>query len=347
MADMKLDALLGKLASGKPVPAILLYGEDVYLRKLCRDKLIETYVPAAARDWALARFSAADGEWDQAFGRAVTVPMLAPHQVVIVERVEAIDDLGEDARESAIETLKNYLADPAPFTVLVLEASVLDGRKGLSRLLAEKAVKVTLAMDSEQAAALAVSSAKEFGVELEPRAARLLVEAVNSEPARIRVEIEKLSLYAQAKGKISANDVEELVVSARKFTVWEMGDLLVESRTDAALLFLDGLLRDGEQPPMLVGALAWMYRKLIEAREIPPRMNKFQAARQLQMNPDSAERAMSQSRRFSIRQLTAGLAALADADSLLKSGVANPRASMEFLVTRLAAPSASSKSSAA
>ena len=56
------------------------------------------------------------------------------------------------------------------------------------------------------------------------------MEAVNAEPARIRVEIEKLSLYAQAKGKISASDVEELVVSARKFTVWEMGDLLVELR---------------------------------------------------------------------------------------------------------------------
>ena len=88
-------------------------------------------------------------------------------------------------------------------------------------------------------------------------------------------------------------------------------------------------------------------RKLIEARDIPPRMNKFQAARQLQMNPDSAERAMSQSRRFSIVQLTNGLAALADADSLLKSGVANPRAAMEFLVTRLAAPAANANSSAA
>jgi DNA polymerase III delta subunit len=65
------------------------------------------------------------------------------------------------------------------------------------------------------------------------------------------------------------------------------------------------------------------------------------------MTPESAERAMSQSRRFSIRQLTAGLAALADADSLLKSGAANPRASMEFLVARLASPGSNSKSSAA
>ena len=96
--------------------------------------------------------SAADGEWDEAFGRAVTVPMLAPHQVVIVESVEAIDDLGEDAREAAMETLKNYLSDRlrSPFSCWKPRRSM--DAKG-SRDFWERAVKVTLAMDGEQAAA--------------------------------------------------------------------------------------------------------------------------------------------------------------------------------------------------
>jgi len=347
MPDVKVEALMAKLASGKALPAILLYGDDVYLRKSCRDKLVETYVPEAARDWALARYSAADGEWDDALQRAVTVPMLATHQVVIIEGVEAIDDLSEDARDSATESLKNYLADPAPFTVLVLEAAALDGRKSLSRLLSEKAIKVALTMDDAQAAALAVSTAREFGVELSPDAADLLVVATNSEPARIRIEAEKLSLYAQGEGKITAANVAELVFAARKFTVWEVGDLLAESKRDAALVFLEGLLRDGEQPATIVGALAWMYRKLIEARELPPRANGYQASRFLQMNPESAERAIRQARRFSIHQLTSGIAALAEADSMLKSGVRDPRAVLEFLITQLAAPPQKSKSPAA
>jgi DNA polymerase-3 subunit delta len=173
-------------------------------------------------------------------------------------------------------------------------------------------------------------------MEISSDAACLLVEATNAEAARIQMEIEKLSLYAQGTGKIAMKDVESLVVSARKYTVWEFGELLVDARRDEALVFLEGLLRDGEQPPQIIGALAWMYRKLIEARELSPRINGYQATRQLQMNSESAERAIRQSRKFSLRQLTGGLAALADADNLLKSGVADPRAAMEFLITQLA-----------
>ncbi len=58
------------------------------------------------------------------------------------------------------------------------------------------------------------------------------------------------------------------------------------------------------------------------------------------MNPESAELALRHSRRIPQEQLLAGIAALYEADNLLKSGVANPRAVMEFLVTRLIASSA-------
>jgi len=347
MPSLKPEALLKKLASGKLVPAILLLGSDPYLRKLCREKIVEAYVPSAAREWAVARFSAADGEWDEVFQRAVTVPMLSPRQVVIADRVEAIEDLGDDAREAASGALKRYLADPAPFTVLVLEAAALDKRMALWKILEETAVIAAMELDDEGATAMAITTAKEFGVELEPDAADLLVEATNAEAARIRIELDKLSLYAKKKGNITAKDVEELVVSAQTFVVWDMADILAEGRRDAALVFLDGLLREGEQPPMIVGALALMYRRLLAASGLPPRANKFEASRILGTYADLAERAMFHSRRFSRAQLIAGIEALADTDSLLKSGVANPRAAMEFLITKLAASPTSGKSTAA
>jgi len=343
---LRPDALIKKLSAGKPVPAILLHGPDHYLRKLSREKLIETFVPENVRDWAVARYSAADGEWDQVFQRAVTVPMLARVQVIVVERVEEIDELGDNARETAVATLKDYLADPAPFTVLVFEAAQLDKRMALWKLLEEKALVASMEIDSREAAALAISTAKDFGVQLDSDAADLLVDALNAEPARIHVELEKLSLYAQQKGKITASDVEELVDSARKYLVWDMADILAEGRRDAALVFLDGLLRNGETPQMLVGALTFMYRRLLAANSLGPRVNKFEAARHLGMPADAAERAMFQARRFSRDKLIAAMKSLADADSTLKSGVKDTRAALEVLITQLAALPAA-KSSAA
>ncbi|MGH9709759.1 MAG: hypothetical protein ACRD37_04355, partial [Candidatus Acidiferrales bacterium] len=91
---------------------------------------------------------------------------------------------------------------------------------------------------------------------------------------------------------------------------------------------------------------AWMYRKLIEARELPPGTNQFQAARDLGMRPESAGIAMAQARKFPREQLLEGIVALAEADSALKSGGPNPRATVEFLMARLTATPRPAKATA-
>jgi DNA polymerase-3 subunit delta len=182
--------------------------------------------------------------------------------------------------------------------------------------------------------------AKELGAEIDREAATLLADILNGAPARIRIELEKLTTYAQGRGRITAADVETLVVAARKNTVWQLGEMLANRNRAAALAFLDNLLREGEQPAGIVGALAWMYRKLIEARHLPPHTSGFQAARQLGMRPDAAENAVRQAHRIPKAQLLAGLVALAEADSQLKSSNPDPRAMMEFLIARLTSPDA-------
>ncbi len=116
--------------------------------------------------------------------------------------------------------------------------------------------------------------------------------------------------------------------------------MLADRKRDAALEFLDNLLREGEEPVAIVGALAWIYRKLIEARALPAHTNGFQAARLLAMRAEAAEAAVRQAHRIPKKDLLAGLVALAEADSQLKSSNPNPRALMEFLIARLTLRSA-------
>jgi DNA polymerase III delta subunit len=146
----------------------------------------------------------------------------------------------------------------------------------------------------------------------------------------------------QGCGRIRAGDVETLVVAARKNTIWQLADMLAARRRNDALAFLDNLIREGEQPAGLIGALGWMYRTLIIARDLPAGTNGFQASRQLGIHrPEAAEAAIRNAHRISKRELLAGLVALAEADSQLKSSNPNPRALMEFLIARLtSAPAA-------
>jgi DNA polymerase III subunit delta len=340
MAGVSPEKLIERLAQGKPVAAVVLLGTDHYLREMCRNKIIEVCVPESARDWAVARLSAREAGWDEILGRAQTLPMLAPRQVLVVEEAESVEKLGEKARDEILETLGKYFESPAPFTVLVLEAAALDGRQRFFKLLSEKALIAELTIGPESAAALAMQMAKDLGAEMDRDAAALLADILNGAPARMRIEVEKLATYARGRGKITASDVEALVVAARKNTVWQLTEMLASRKRGAALAFLDNLLREGEQPAGIVGALAWMYRKLIEARDLPAQTNGFQAARQLSMRPDAAEMAVRQAHRIPKKDLLAGLAALAEADSQLKSANPNPRAMMEFLIARLTSSAA-------
>jgi DNA polymerase III subunit delta len=349
MAQVSPEELLARLERGKAIPALLLLGEEPYLRDECRKKLIEKFVPEAARTWAVSRYSAGRGETQAALDQAQTMAMLSPQQVVFLEDAEAIEKLGEKNREEAVAQLGAYLDNPAPFTVLVVEATGLDQRMKLGKLLAEKTLVVACELGEDagerQAAAviLARAIAEEKGVEFEKGAAEDLAEYVAADLMRLNTEIEKLATHAGEAKFISRNDVSLLVISEKTTTVWELANLLAARKPAKALEFLDRLLREGEEPLSMVGAMAWMYRKLIEASELKGVSNGYQAARALAMNPERAELALQASRKIPKAQLFAGLRALQKADDRLKGGAEDERAVMEFLVTELSATGAAAR----
>ena len=341
MPSIGPEELLARLKKGKPIPAILLLGEETYLRDSCRAALTNAYVYEAARTWAISRFSAERGEIQRALDQAQTLPMLSPQQVVFLEEAEAVEEFGEKKRDAAVKQLEAYLADPASFTVLVIEAAHLDLRMRLGKILVEKALVVQVGLGDNQdqrnaaAVALAKSLAREQGIEFEKGAAEDLAESVAADLQRLKTEIEKLATYAGARRTIRRQDVALMVTPEKAATVWELADFLASRRPKLALEFLDRLLREGEEPLYILGALSWMYRKLIEASELRGAVNSWQAARALQMRSDQAELAVRNARQISKPRLLAGLRALQRADDRLKSGEKDSRAVMEFLITEL------------
>jgi len=346
MARVSQQEFLARLEKGKPIPAILLLGEEAYLRDSCRAQLIERFVAEAARTWAVSRYSAKRGETQAALDQSQTMAMLSPRQVVFLEDAEVIEEFGEKNRDEAVAQLDAYLENPAPFTVLVVEATALDQRMKLGKLLAEKTLVVECGLGEKAeerlaaATALAKALGKEQGVEFEKGAAEDLAEFVAADLMRLKTEIDKLATYAGERKLLRRQDVSALVISEKTTTVWELADLLASRQGQMALEFLDRLLRDGEEPLSMLGAITWMYRKLIEASEVKGVTNGWQAARALGMRPEQAELALQSARKISKPRLLAGLQALRKADDRLKGGGAEPRTVMEFLVTELTAAEA-------
>ncbi len=341
MPTISVESLIARLGKARAGVSLLLLGKDRYLRDAVRERVIEVSVEPAARSWAVGRYSAEDGQFADALAQARTVPMLARRQVVIVTDVEAIEQMSEGKREGETQNLSEYLADPAPFTVLILEANELDQRTKFAKALIEQALVVAAELPEDPhvrariAANLAIQMARDRGSVIEANAADDLADLCNCDLAAIRSEIEKLATYAGAGEPIRRADVEALVVSEKKYSVWELADVLATRQRASAFRFLANVLQQGEPAPALIGAMAWMYRKLIEAQQLSPHTAPYQAAGRLGMRVATAEMAMRHARRIPRQQLVNGLRALYDADSTVKSGSTNDRVVMEFVLAQL------------
>jgi DNA polymerase III subunit delta len=343
MPKIETSALLERLAKGRPIPGILLLGAETYLRDLCRKAIVESIVPENAREWGVSRCDASEEDASAILSLAATPSLLAPLQVIFVRGVESWEKLGENAREALLADLAAYFKNPAVGSTLVLEAESLDQRLKLWKLLSEQVLVVGLELPEEPqararaAAPILAQMAKDAGVSLDEDAAEELTELTGANLAAAQSEIAKLATYAGDRRRITLEDVDALVVSARKYSVWELAEMFATHDAPRAMAFLESLLREGEQPVQIVGAMAWMCRKLLEAQDLPSQTSGFQIAGRLQMRPQMAQMALRESRRIPRKQLLEGLAALYEADSRLKSSSPNPRAILEFLMARFAA----------
>jgi DNA polymerase-3 subunit delta len=340
MAGSGIEALLKRLESGKMVPALLLLGSDSYLKDICRNKLIETYVQEGTRDWAVGRFSAKEDSLDTVLSQAQMLPMLAPRQVILWSDLKALEKGADETRKSNVKKIEAYLDDPAPFTVLVMDADDLDKRTGLFKLLSEKVITVDCEPSEHAevrlglAMTMAAEMARELKIQLDLDAAQALAENTNAVLARIRTELEKLATYAGDRKRITRADVDALVIADQKYSVWELSGMLASGDRQSAMLFLESLFREGEEAVGMVGAMAWMFRKLIEVQDLPRGAGEWDAIR-LGMRKETAQIALKYAPRIPREQLVSGVQYLSEADSQLKSSVAEPRALLEFLIARL------------
>jgi DNA polymerase-3 subunit delta len=346
MPTISAASLIPRLTKSKAGPCLLLLGRDAYLRDTFRQQAIEASIEGAARSWAISRYSAQDGELAAALAQARTVPMLARRQAVLMTEIEALEQMPQERREAETQDLADYLADPAPFTVLILQAKELDQRTKFAKMLLEKTLVLAAELPEEppararMAAMLAGQMARDRGSTIEHDAAEELADLCNGDLAAMQSEIEKLATYAGPGRPIRRVDVEVLVVSDRKYSVWELAEVLATRQRARAFGFLASVLQQGEAAPALIGTMAWMYRKLIEAQQLSPHISKYQAAGELGMRVATAEMALRSARKISRQRLMEGLRVLYDADSTLKAGSKNDRVVLEFVLAQLTASNA-------
>ncbi len=281
--------------------------------------------------------------------------LFAPKRLIWASPAEAVLPRGrasqeedEDGAKGAAPTmLEEYAKDPPPGVTLVFDARRWDfegeDKARMERLLKFFSAAVTVEfrrLDQQQARELALAAAAERGLKLGRREADLLVTACACDGLRIETEIEKLALYCGGRAATPA-DIAALVPDAEESTVFELVDALARRDRARALHLLDVLVRSGEYLPLALLFLEGVFRMALAAREQNLRSaQEVQGYFQRMGMPvwrARAEQIHAAASRFTAEQLAAGIEAIFEADSGLKSARPDDRLIMERFILRLTA----------
>jgi DNA polymerase-3 subunit delta len=170
-----------------------------------------------------------------------------------------------------------------------------------------------------------VEEAQRRGLQLEPAAARLLVERMGEGTLRLTNELDRLALWAGPGGEVTVGDLEAMVADTSQEASWTLSDAIVARDAAAALGAAERLLSQGEAVTPLVYQAA---RRLRDANAALAALESGTPEKQvegkLQMHPYAAKMLIRRLRGASGSELRAASCAIADLEWWTRGGSEYP-----------------------
>ena len=250
-------------------------------------------------------------------------------RLVLVEGVDGRRNnegrLANGWRAADVKAIEEYVASPAPGTVLALVAEELKKDAPLTKACAKAGEVLTYDVAKRKIDAWVAERFKQAGVHAEPDAVSALVQLVGEDFHQLANEIDKLALWA-ADEPIGEREVELLVAAVAETPTFALTDAWAQRDPGRALGASETIFeREGrprrETAPRLAGALgnhlAFMRRcQRLAAEGVRAR----DAASSLKRHPFYVEKVFGQAAGFGEDELRAALVRLAALDHALKGG---------------------------
>ncbi len=329
MPGRSFDALQRSLAKGEVRPVYYFFGDEDLLKDDAVRDVLALAIEAPTRDFNLDRRRAPELSAEEFRALVETPPMLAARRGVVLTEVESLQQ--KRAKPQALRSaLLEYLAHPAPETVLVLVQS--RGAKpdpDLQR--AGQGVDFEVLEPARVVRWIHHHAGKEHGLTLDDDAARLLQRAVGDDLPQLAAEIAKLAAATQGRA-VAAADVAELVGVREGETVGDFLGAVTGRRFAAAAEMVPRIMMSpGNSGVRLLSALGTalvglgLARTHLDAGDSSARTSDrvyqaLEAARPAGLGSwrEEAARWTADAARWTAGEVDAGLAAALRADARLK-----------------------------
>ena len=202
-------------AEGVYARIFLLYGEERYLVEQGLKRLLQAAFPDGRDDFNFISYHGTEARASDILSGACQVPMFATQRVVVVRGIEHLS-------ASELGPIADYSDDPVDSTLLILEATKLDGRqRAIKKLVGAKSVQAIefAPLRDREVIGWVARQARKRKLELESDVAAYLVDTIGSALGPLDQALERIELYLEDTQAASLEDVRALVPDSRTRSV--------------------------------------------------------------------------------------------------------------------------------
>lgn len=315
------------IRDGQLKQAYLLYGEETYLLKQYRDKLVNAIV-SPDDTMNFSRFEGEDINQKEIIDLAETLPFFADRRLILIE------DSG--LFKKGAEELAAYMEQVPETTYFVFVEQEVDRKTKMFKEVKKLGTAVEFVRQTDDILLRWVEGRlKKNGKQITGDAYRLFISKTGNDMENIDKELEKLICYTLEKEGIDAEDVEAITTEQIENKIFDMVDAVAAHQKKKALDLYYDLLALREPSMRILFLLTNQFQRLMVVKQMTGRGFSPRDIGAKAGCPDWAvKKYQSQCRAFSMEKLTQAIRDGVFYEEAIKTGRMDDRMAVELFIIK-------------
>lgn len=307
--------------------AYLLYGEEDYLKKQYRDKLLRALIPEDDT-MNFAKYEGSGINTGEVIDLAETLPFFSERRVIL------ISDSG--FFKSSDEKLSEYLGEIQSTTYFIFVESDVDKRSKTYKALFKNGYAADFSMpDENMLAGWMGNRLKAAGKSITRDAWREFFERTSDNMDHMDKEMEKLLSYTYHKDSITLDDVEAICTKQIHTKVFDMISFIASKNLPQVLSLYHDMLAAKEPPIRILALIIRQFDQMYLMKDMASQgMNYSTIANKLGIRDFIVRKNLGLAKNFSMEQIRQLLEDAADLDERAKTGLMNDQMAVELLMIK-------------
>jgi len=315
------------LKTGNFKQIYLLYGEEAYLKRQYREKLVKALVePGDTMNYGY--FEGKKINVKEIIDLSETMPFFADRRLIVVENSGLFKGEGQE--------LADYLKELPETSYFIFVESEIDKRSRLFKAVKYIGRVTELGRQNEKMLiSWILGKLKGENKRITENTMMSLLNKTGADMENIDKELEKLICYTLGRDVITDDDVEEVCITITENRIFDMINFITERKQKEALDLYYDLLALKEPPMKILFLIARQFNLLMQAKDLMRLgYSRDSLGQKMGLPGFIAGKYMVQARNFSMEILKEAVEDCVQTEQDVKTGKINDLISVELIIVK-------------